>query len=108
MFSFFRKRPTAPRAGQAAAADRQPLASRAFDADDPAVQTIDDWFVRTTRMLLRQARLGAEADGKRKSAHEQRIEALAKENAALREDNERLSSEVVALRTTLYSRRRER
>ena len=47
------------------------------------------------------------ADGKRKSPQDQRIEALEKANAALKADKERLSSEVVALRTLLYGRDRE-
>ena len=95
------------RAGQPVTADHAPAASRPLDPDDPPVETIDEWFVRTTRRLLRPGRQGAGADGKRKSPHEQRIDALEKANAALKADNERLSSEVVALRTLLYSRDRE-
>ena len=108
MFSFFRRQPKAPRRGQAAAAERARAGTRAADAGDPHVETIDEWFVRTARMLLRQAKPGAGPDGKRKSAHEQRIEALERANAALKTDNERLSSEVVALRTLLYPQGRER
>ena len=107
MFSFFRKQLRMPGAGQPAAAERPSAASRALDPSDPYVETIDEWFVRTARMLLRKARPGADADGKRKSPQEQRIDALEKANAALKADKERLSSEVVALRTLLYRRDRE-
>jgi hypothetical protein len=107
MFSFLRKKSTVPRAGQPAAPGRSPAAARALDPDDLHVETIDEWFVRTTRMILNRARRDAAPDGKRKSRDEQRVEALEQENAALKADNERLSSEVVALRTMLYARERK-
>ena len=106
MFRLFRKPAASPGAGAPVAAGRAP--SAASGAVDPSVETIDDWFVRTTRLILKQARRGAGPDGKRKSDYEQRVVALEQANAALKADNERLSSEVVALRTLLYPQRRGR
>ena len=100
MFRFFRKRPKA--AGQGTAAQRPSATPRPLDPDDPPVGTIDDWFVRTTRRLLKRARPGAGPDGSCKSPHEERIAGLEQANAALKAENERLAGEVVALRTLLY------
>jgi hypothetical protein len=107
MFSFLRKKPTVPRAGQPAAAGHSRAAPRQPGPEDAHVETIDEWFVRTTRRILNKGRRDAEPDGKRRSPHAQRIDALEQANAALKADNERLSSEVVALRTLLYAQERE-
>jgi hypothetical protein len=65
---------------------------------------VEDWFVRTARLLLGPLK-SARAKERQLSPLQQQLASLAAENALLRADAARLAEEVVALRTLVYVRR---
>jgi hypothetical protein len=65
---------------------------------------VEEWFIRTARILLGSRKNSAAAGTPKPSPFQQRIEVLEAENALLRADYHRLAEEVVALRTLVYVR----
>jgi hypothetical protein len=65
---------------------------------------VEEWFIRTARILLGSRKNSAAAGTPKPSPLQQRIVVLEAENALLRADYHRLAEEVVALRTLVYVR----
>ena len=78
-------------------------ASRA-SRHDGEHEPVEDWFVRTTRVVLGSLRTGAGRAQRRPSPLQQKIATLEAQNASLRVEVQRLADEVVALRTLTYLR----